>query len=255
VGAKWKRTWGFCFRNSPTRGLVSREVVEDDVDLLPGRTQGGDFLQESDEVLAGVASRGRSVNPAGGSFQSRIEGERPMPVIFETVPLGAAGRKRQNRIEPVERLNGGLFVDAEEGRMLGRVQIQADDVCGLAFEVRIVAGHVALQAMRLQTSLFPDAMHSVLADTRLDSQIAAAPVRRSILRLPAGGGENPRPQLRSEHRGWLSGVAGIQPVEAGSKEPLLPASLPGPSSPPSHGQWVSRTVFMSSIEASCDGYP
>jgi hypothetical protein len=29
-----------------------------------------------------------------------------MPEIFETVPLGAAGRKRQDGIEPVERLNG-----------------------------------------------------------------------------------------------------------------------------------------------------
>jgi hypothetical protein len=35
--------------------LVCREVVEDDVDLLPGRAQGDDFLQESNEIPAGVA--------------------------------------------------------------------------------------------------------------------------------------------------------------------------------------------------------
>ena len=97
-------------------GLVSREVVEDDVDLLPWRTRGGDFLQESDEVLAGVASRGPSVNPAGGCFQGGIEGERAMPVVFETMLLGASGGKRQDGIEPIQRLDGGLFIDARKRR-------------------------------------------------------------------------------------------------------------------------------------------
>ena len=36
------------------RGLVSREIVEDDVDLLIGRPQGHDFRQEDDKVAAGV---------------------------------------------------------------------------------------------------------------------------------------------------------------------------------------------------------
>ena len=34
----------------------------------------------------------------------------------------------------------------------------------LAFELRIVAGHVAFQAVRLQAGLLPDAMHGVFAD-------------------------------------------------------------------------------------------
>lgn len=47
------------------RGLVSREIVEDDVDLLIGRTQGHDFLEEDDKVADGVACGGFSVNAAG----------------------------------------------------------------------------------------------------------------------------------------------------------------------------------------------
>ena len=35
------------------RGLVSREIVEDDVNLLIGRAQGYDFLEEDDKVAAG----------------------------------------------------------------------------------------------------------------------------------------------------------------------------------------------------------
>ena len=39
-------------------GLVSRKIVEDDVDLLLIRTQRGDFLQEGNEVLTGVPCGG-----------------------------------------------------------------------------------------------------------------------------------------------------------------------------------------------------
>lgn len=45
--------------------FVGREVVEDDMNLLPGRTQRHHFLEEGHEVTAGVASRGSSVHVAG----------------------------------------------------------------------------------------------------------------------------------------------------------------------------------------------
>jgi hypothetical protein len=34
----------------------------------------------------------------------------------------------QHRIEPVQSLNGGLFVDAEDGGMLRRVEVQANNI-------------------------------------------------------------------------------------------------------------------------------
>jgi len=145
-------------------------------------------------------------------------------VILETVALDAPRREGQDGIEPVQGLNGGLFIHAEDGSMFGRVQIQADDVGGFALEVGIVTGHVTLQSMWLQACLLPDPMHGILADTQLGRQLAAAPVRGSILWPPARSRQNPRPQLRSEYRCGLTGMAGIQPVDAGSQEPLLPAA-------------------------------
>ncbi len=78
--------------------------------------------------------------------------------------------------------------------------------------------------MRLQTSLFPDAMHTILADTQFGSQFAATPVRGTALRTSASGRENPRPQLRNEYRSRLPGMVGVQPVDGGSEKPLLPAT-------------------------------
>src|ERR1700733_13125920 len=87
-----------------------------------------DVLQKADEVPTGVACSGLSVNAAGGSVQCRIQGKGSMPVVFESMALGAAGRKRQNRIQPIQRLNGSLLIDTEHGSMLWRVQVQPDNV-------------------------------------------------------------------------------------------------------------------------------
>jgi hypothetical protein len=104
-------------------GFVSRKTVEDDVDLLSGQTQVHNFPQESNEILAGMASSSFSVNAAGCRLQRGIEGQRAMPVVLEAVPLGAARRKRQNWIEPVQSLNGGLLIHTADGGILGWVKV------------------------------------------------------------------------------------------------------------------------------------
>ena len=107
--------------------------------------------------------------------------------------------------------------------MLRRVQIQPDDVCGFRLELRIIADHITLQPMRLQTCLYPDAMHSIFTDAQLRGEFAATPVSGTILRLSAGGRQNPGSQLRGQHRGRLSGMAGIESVQPRRNEALLPA--------------------------------
>ena len=44
-----------------------------------------------------------------------------MAVVLEAVAFGASRRERQDGIETVQGLNGGLFIDAEHGCMLRRV--------------------------------------------------------------------------------------------------------------------------------------
>ncbi len=108
-----------------------------------------------------------------------------MAVVLEAVAFSTTGRKRQHRIQTIQRLNGSLLIHAEHCRMPWWIQVQADDIGGLRFKVRIVAGHVTLQPMRLQSGLFPGAIHSVFADTQDRRQLAATPMCRSIRRLLA----------------------------------------------------------------------
>ena len=55
----------------------------------------------------------------------------------------------------------------------------ANNLGGLCFEIRMVAGHVPLQPVRLHSRLLPDAVRQVLADSKRLSQFAATPMGRS----------------------------------------------------------------------------
>ena len=58
-----------------------------------------------------------------------------MPIVLEAVTFGASGRARQNRIQTIQGWNDDLLIDAEHGRVLGHVQIEAEDVGGFGFEL------------------------------------------------------------------------------------------------------------------------
>ena len=53
--------------------FVRGEIVEDDVNLLPRRAQGYDFLEKGNELAAGVAGGGLTVDAASGGIECRID--------------------------------------------------------------------------------------------------------------------------------------------------------------------------------------
>ena len=62
--------------------------------------------------------------------------------------------------------------------MLGRIQIQADDVLQFLGETGIVARLESFHAVRLQTVTVPNAPYTGLADTGQGGHGASAPVGR-----------------------------------------------------------------------------
>ena len=167
--------------------FVRGEIVQDDVNLLPRGAQGYDLLQEGDELRAGMAGSGFAVDATGGGIQRRIQGERSVSVVLKAVTFGAAWRERQDGIQTIQGLNGGLLIDTEHGRVLGRVQIEAEDVGRFGFEIGIIAGHVAFQTVGFQAGFLPNPMHGVFADAQHGGQFAATPVRRPVVGLSPCG--------------------------------------------------------------------
>src|ERR1035437_1025249 len=95
-------------------GLMRREVVGDDVDLPAPALAGDELHEKRHELLGGVPLGRLSQNLSGFRIQSRIQRQRAVAAVLESMPLDSAWRQRQNRIETVESLNGGLFVHAED---------------------------------------------------------------------------------------------------------------------------------------------
>jgi hypothetical protein len=86
--------------------------------------------------------------------------------------------QRQHGVQAIERLNGAFLIPTKHGRVLRRMKVEADDVSGFRLEVRIIAGHIALQPMRFDSGFLPDAVNQILADTQKLGQFAATPMRR-----------------------------------------------------------------------------
>ena len=120
---------------------------------------------------------------AGGGVQCRKQAERAIALVFKSVALGTSGRQRKHPVLTVERLNRGLLVDAEHRCVGWRVQIQANHIGRLGLEVRIVGDHVSIHAMGLQVMTTPDTLHVHERNTQFGGQLAAAPVRGTVLRL------------------------------------------------------------------------
>ena len=94
------------FKN--TLGFVGAQIIGNDVDLATCRLTGHDLGEEIDELCAGMACTGFSQHLSGLSVQSAVERKRSVAVVLKAVPFGPAGRKGQNRIQAIQRLDGTL---------------------------------------------------------------------------------------------------------------------------------------------------
>jgi len=111
--------------------------------------------------------------------------------------------------------------------MLRRVEVEAKDIGGLRFKLRIVARRVSLQTMRFHPGARPDPLHGRLAQPQGSSHLAARPMRRAVRwqvlqflqhsRLYGGGG----------HSHPASPITRNQPFAPFLFESLFPASKGG----------------------------
>ena len=153
-----------------------------------------------------MAGGGLTQDLAAFGVERSVERERAVPIVLEAVALGPPRAKRQHRVEAIERLDGSLLVDTEHRGVLRRIDVEPDHVGGLAFEVRIIGCHVALQPMRLKPGAPPDPRHHHVIDPQRLCQLAAAPVGGAIIGRAPGPGQN----------------AGFEPSRAlGRRPPLM----------------------------------
>jgi hypothetical protein len=74
-----------------------------------------------------------------------------------------------------------LFVDTQHQRLVGRIEIQADDVAQLLDEERVGGQLEAVAAMRLEPERLQEAINAGFGDAGFGSQTAHAPMGGAIL--------------------------------------------------------------------------
>ena len=144
-------------------GFMGREIIGDDVDLASQRLGGYDLGQKVDEFGAGMALSGLRKDFSAAGIKGCVQRKGAVAVILKAMSLGSARRKRQNRIQAVQGLDGRLFVHAKDDGMIRRVQIEADNVRGLLLEVGILAQQVTAQPVRLKTVASPNPRSRLLS--------------------------------------------------------------------------------------------
>src|SRR6201987_6460702 len=91
--------------------FVRAQVITDDVNGSFWSLTGNQIFQKGDELCTGVAGAGLTDDLAAPGIKGCVERERSMAIIFKAVPFSPTGRKRENRVQTIERLGGGLFGD------------------------------------------------------------------------------------------------------------------------------------------------
>ena len=98
----------------------------------------------------------------------------------------------QALLRTIQGLNLALLIDAKHDRMLGWIQVQADDVDQLLGKVRIVGELERLHAMRLEVGLLPHPLHHRRRRAQVLGQRPRAPMRGGGRLLGNGRFHNPR---------------------------------------------------------------
>ena len=206
-------------------GLMGGEIVGDNMNLFTLRLGTDQVGEEGHELGAGMSIGGFTHDCATRGIQRRIKRDRAVTVILKSVPFGSSRRKRQDRIKPVECLNGGLFVDTEDRRMGRGLQIQTKNFGCFALKIRIGAELVATQTVRLQTGFSPHPGDSHVRATEFSGQSARTPVSRSICRFAMQGPVN---DSRFKFRAAGFGLAAFVPAVKTPKSFISKALFPQP---------------------------
>ena len=119
--------------------LMGVEIVEDDVKLAI-REGGNDAVHEAEELDTAAPLGMRRDDPPGGDFKRCEQGRGAVPlVVVALAGQGASVRQLQVALRPLQGLDRRLFVDTENNRLGGRIDIEADHIGGFRHELGVVA--------------------------------------------------------------------------------------------------------------------
>jgi hypothetical protein len=160
-------------------GLVSTEVVEDDMDFLVG-VSSHDLVHKGQELLAPLPLSLHASDPARSHFQSSKQSAGPVPLVFMALATDCpAVGQPQVALRPFQSLDAGLLIHAKNNRVLRRIQIETNYLRGLRGKFRVRANAPASAPLELNAVAAQEAPHLIRGNI-LQGLSEQGPVPRGI---------------------------------------------------------------------------
>ena len=199
------------------RMLVRRIVVDDEVRVETRRNRGIDVLQEAQKLLVAMTLPTLRDHLTIGDVESGEQGRRPVPDLVVGYALSVSQPQWQDRLRSFERLDLGLLVDAQHDGIVGRVEVEAEDIANLVDEGRVGGKLEALRTMRLYAEEGEHAGDCRLGEAGLGGGGANRPVRafrRLLLQngVPESTEKRSQPPLKIRLPGFLHGRPSVTPT-------------------------------------------
>src|SRR6266446_8530974 len=138
VGVKWNCTFGYSLSQRSLLGLWVLRLSSTTWMAVSGQAATMSFMfEEFDAAPALLVSRRHL---AGGHLEGGKQCRGAIALVIVTMTAQCtAVRELQIALRTLQRLDRGLFVDADDNRVLGRRHVEPDYVGGLGYERGILA--------------------------------------------------------------------------------------------------------------------
>ena len=160
------------------RRLMGGVVVNDEMEIETG---GGLLVDQSEKAQELAMSMARHAGPddlAVQHVQRCEQGGGAVALVVVGHGTGTPLLHGQSRLSAVEGLDLALFVDAEDQRLVGRIEVEPDHVLHLGREVLVARDFERFDQMRLEPVRMPDPLDTAVGDPCRRSHAAQAPVGR-----------------------------------------------------------------------------
>ena len=167
--------------------FVGSVVVDDEMDIEVLGHVGVDVAQEGEELLVPMASLALCEHLACGHVQGGEQRGGAVADIIVRDAFDIAQSHGQHRLGALQGLDLAFFVHAQHHGMIGRVQVQPDDVADFFDEEGVIGEFEVALAVRLDAEQIEPALHGGLGDAGVFGHGSHAPVR-GVGRLGPKGG-------------------------------------------------------------------
>jgi hypothetical protein len=204
------------------RVLMGGVVVDDGVDCLALWYGGLGHIEKADELLMPVPLHAAADHRAVQHVEGGKQGRGAIALVIVGHRTAAALFHRQARLCPVKRLNLALFVDRQNDSMLGRIDVEPDDIEQFGGKLRIFGQLEQTGLVWLEAVFAPDALHRTDADADVFGHRTRGPMRGLTRCRRLRGGHHAGLDLGSERRNARrAGLIAEQTGHAFGQEALL----------------------------------